>query len=193
MILEMFEMFGKIRFSKKGTWLYQYAQNNVCHSYAFILAQSAAFLDLRRLGFRGMFDSPGFAMFDRVLMLNFLFYIIYVMNMKTWFVEKMHFTWSILVIFLWNFFWLGLYVLTMQVIIKWLIKTKRWVMGFLRACECSPPLLSSPLQVQFGSVSFGIFWVNKESSRLELNWGLQCIGWLFWWFDGLFHFLWTLS
>ena len=87
-------------FLKKEQDYIQYAQNNVCHSYAVILARSAAFLDLRRLGFRGMFDSPGFAMFDRVLMLNFLFYIIYVMNMKTWFVEKMHFTWSILVIFL---------------------------------------------------------------------------------------------
>ena len=67
MILEMFEMFGKMRFSEKKEQDYiQYAQNNDCHSYAVILARSAAFLDLRRLGFRGMFDSPGFAMFDRI-------------------------------------------------------------------------------------------------------------------------------
>ena len=36
-----------------------------------------AFLDLDRLGFREMFDSRGFAMFDRVGMLIFVFYYIY--------------------------------------------------------------------------------------------------------------------
>ena len=36
-----------------------------------------AFLDLGRLGFREMFDSRGFAMFDRVGMLIFVFYYIY--------------------------------------------------------------------------------------------------------------------
>ena len=189
MILEMFEMFGKIRFSEKGTWLYQYAQNNVCHSYAVVLAQSAAFLDLGRLGFRGMFDSPGFAMCDRVLMLNFLFYIIYVMYMKTWFVEKMHFTWSILVIFLWNFFWLGLYVLTMQVIIKWLIKTKRWVMGFLRACECSPPYFPLPYRfssVRFRSVSFGSTRGRVESIGVKLRSSMHWMAVLvIWWFVSL--------
>ena len=66
-------------FLKKEQDYIQYAQNNVCHSYAVILARSAALLDLRRLGFRGMFDSPGFAMFDRVLMLNFLF-LYYICN-----------------------------------------------------------------------------------------------------------------
>ena len=49
----------------------------ICHSYAVILARSAAFLDLRRLSFRGMFDSPGFAMFDRVLMLIIVFCYVY--------------------------------------------------------------------------------------------------------------------
>ena len=36
-----------------------------------------AFRDLHRLGLRGMFDSPGFAMFDRVGMLIFVFYYAY--------------------------------------------------------------------------------------------------------------------
>ena len=64
-------------FWKKELDYIQYAQNNVCHSYAVILARSAALLDLRRLGFRGMFDSPGFAMFDRIWMFIFVFYYIY--------------------------------------------------------------------------------------------------------------------
>ena len=64
MILRIFEMFEKTRFSgkkKKKHDYIQHAQNYICHSYT---AWSVAFLDLRRLGFRGMFDSPGIAMFD---------------------------------------------------------------------------------------------------------------------------------
>ena len=39
-----------------------------------------AFLDLHRLSFRGMFDSPGFAMFDGAGMLILVYYIIYIDN-----------------------------------------------------------------------------------------------------------------
>ena len=75
MILGMFEMFGGTRFSENEHDYIQYSQNYICHSYAVILSRSACLSRSEQI-FPGMFDSQGFAMFDSIGMLIFVFYYI---------------------------------------------------------------------------------------------------------------------
>ena len=112
-------------------------------------------------------------MFDRVGMLIFVFYYIHndyeILVCENNAFHLKHTSYFSCVIF----FWLGLYILTMQVAIKWLIKTKSWVMVFLRLCKWSPPYF--PLTYRYGSVTSTLMSFGKtvELSRLESNWCLQ--------------------
>ena len=75
MILGIFEMFGETMFSEKERVIFSMLTIIYVIHVQFFWHDPLAFLGLLRLGFCGMFDFPGFAMFDKVEML-FLFSII---------------------------------------------------------------------------------------------------------------------